>query len=55
LTTGKATDVEMLPGDIVYLTKNWYTSAADVLNAMAPIIALSQSVATFALAYSIGR
>jgi polysaccharide export outer membrane protein len=55
LTTGKATDVEMLPGDIVYLTKNWYTSAADVLNAMAPIIALSQSIATFALAYSIGR
>jgi polysaccharide export outer membrane protein len=55
LTSGKATDVEMLPGDIVYLTKNWYTSAADVLNAMAPIIALSQSIATFALAYSIGR
>ena len=55
LTTGKATDVEMLPGDIVYLTKNWYTSAADVLNAMAPIISLSQSIATFALAYSVAQ
>jgi polysaccharide export outer membrane protein len=55
LTTGKATDVEMLPGDIVYLTKNWYTSAADVLNALAPIISLSQSVATFALAYSVAQ
>ena len=54
LTSGKATDVVLAPGDIVYVTKNWYTSAADVLNAMAPIIALSQSVATFALAYSIG-
>jgi hypothetical protein len=45
----------MLPGDIVYLTKNWYTSAADVLNAMAPIISLSQSIATFALAYSVAQ
>jgi polysaccharide export outer membrane protein len=54
LASGKATDVVLAPGDIIYVTKNWYTSAADVLNAMAPIIALSQSVATFALAYSVG-
>ena len=55
LTSGEATDVEMAPGDIVWVTKNWYTSASDVLNGLAPIIALSQSVATFALAYSVAQ
>jgi polysaccharide export outer membrane protein len=55
LTSGKATDVEMLPGDIVYVTKNWYTSASDVLNALSPIIALSQSIATFGIAAAISR
>jgi polysaccharide export outer membrane protein len=54
LTSGKATDVELAPGDIIYVTKTWYASMGDVLNALAPIIALSQSVATFAVAYSIG-
>ena len=55
LTSGKATDVEMAPGDIVWVTKNWYTSASDVLNGLAPIISLSQSVATFAVAAAIAR
>ena len=55
LTSGKATDVVLAPGDIIYVTKSWYASTADVLNALSPIIALSQSVATFSIAYSIGR
>ena len=55
LTSGKATDVEMAPGDIVWVTKNWYTSASDLLNGLAPIISLSQSVATFAVAAAIAR
>jgi polysaccharide export outer membrane protein len=53
LTSGDATDVEMAPGDIVYVTKNWYTSMSDVLNAIAPIISLANSFAILAVAGAI--
>lgn len=55
LMSGKATDVELAPGDIVYVTKAWYASAADVLNALAPILSLANSVAILAVAGAIGR
>ena len=53
LTSGKATDVVLAPGDIVYVTKNWYTSTADVLNAISPLIALANSFAILAVAGAI--
>ena len=54
LTMGKATDVELLPGDIVYVTKSWYASTADVLDALAPIISIANTAAILALAYGVG-
>jgi len=53
LTMGKATDVELLPGDIVYVTKSWYASTADVLNALSPLISLANSFAILAVAGAI--
>jgi hypothetical protein len=54
MTSGKATDVVLAPGDIVYVTKSWYASTADVLNALAPILALANSFAILAVAGAIG-
>ncbi|RLB43175.1 MAG: hypothetical protein DRH30_03640, partial [Deltaproteobacteria bacterium] len=54
LTGGDATDVELAPGDIIYVTKAWYASTADVLNALAPLIALANSFAILAIAGAIG-
>lgn len=54
LTGGEATDVELAPGDIIYVTKAWYASTADVLNALSPIIALANSFAILAVAGAIG-
>ena len=53
LTSGDATDVELAPGDIVYVTKSWYASTADVLNALSPIISLANSFAILAVAGAI--
>jgi polysaccharide export outer membrane protein len=55
LMGGKATDVVLAPGDIVYVTKAWYASAADVLNALSPILSLANSVAILAVAGAITR
>jgi polysaccharide export outer membrane protein len=55
LMSGKATDVELAPGDIVYVTKAWYASTADVLNALSPILSLANSVAILAVAGAISR
>jgi polysaccharide export outer membrane protein len=55
LMGGKATDVELVPGDIVYVTKAWYASTADVLNALSPILSLANSVAILAVAGAISR
>jgi polysaccharide export outer membrane protein len=53
LTSGEATDVLLAPGDIVYVTKSWYASTADVLNALSPIISLANSFAILAVAGAI--
>jgi polysaccharide export outer membrane protein len=54
LTSGNATDVELVPGDIVYVTKSWYASTADVLDALSPILSLANSFAILAVAGAIG-
>ena len=54
LMGGKATDVVLAPGDIVYVTKAWYASTADVLNALSPVLSLANSVAILALAGAVG-
>jgi polysaccharide export outer membrane protein len=53
LTSGEATDVELAPGDIVYVTRTWYASTSDVLNALSPIISLANSFAILAVAGAI--
>lgn len=55
ITSGDATDVVLAPGDIVYVTKSWYASTADVLNALSPIISLANSFAILAVAGAIGN
>jgi polysaccharide export outer membrane protein len=55
LMSGKATDVELIPGDIVYVTKAWYASATDVLSALSPILSLANSVAILSIAGAISR
>jgi len=55
LVNGKATDVVLAPGDIVYVTKAWYASTGDVLNALSPLISLANSAAIIAVAEAIRR
>jgi len=50
LTSGKGTDIELAPGDIVYVTKAWYASTADVLNSLSQVLALANSFAILAVA-----
>ncbi len=54
MTGGEATDVELAPGDIIYVTKSWYASTADVLNALSPLLSLANSFAILAVAGAIG-
>ncbi|MGB8332122.1 MAG: SLBB domain-containing protein, partial [Polyangiales bacterium] len=54
LTSGEATDVELAPGDIVFVTKSWYASTADVLDSLSTVIALVNSFAILAVAGAIG-
>jgi polysaccharide export outer membrane protein len=54
LTSGEATDVELAPGDIIYVTKSWYASTADVLNSLAQVLSLANSFAILAVAGAIG-
>jgi polysaccharide export outer membrane protein len=55
LSAGKSTDVELIPGDIVYVSKAWYASTSDVLNALAPILSTANAFAIFALAGAVAR
>jgi polysaccharide biosynthesis/export protein len=55
LTSGEATDVELAPGDIVYVTKAWFASTADVLNGLSQVLALANSFAILAVAGAIGN
>lgn len=55
LVNGQATDVVLAPGDIVYVTKAWYASTGDVLNALSPIISLANAAAIVAVADRVGN
>ena len=44
LMRGRATDVELAPGDIVYVTEHWVASTGQVLNALSPILSAGQTV-----------
>jgi polysaccharide export outer membrane protein len=50
LVNGEATDVVLAPGDIVYVTKAWYTKTGDVLNALSPLISVANTAAFLGLA-----
>jgi polysaccharide export outer membrane protein len=54
LTSGDATDVVLWPGDIIWVTKSWYASTADVMNGLSQIISLANTAAILALAYGVG-
>jgi polysaccharide export outer membrane protein len=54
LTTGKATDVELWPGDIIWVTKTWYASMGDVMSGLSQVISLANTGAILALAYGVG-
>lgn len=55
LVNGAATDVVLAPGDIVYVTKSWIASTAEVLNALSPLISLANSAAIIGVAEAIRR
>jgi polysaccharide export outer membrane protein len=55
LSAGKVKDVVLAPGDIVYVSRAWYASTQDVLNALSPVLSLANSVAIFAIAGAIAR
>jgi len=54
LTSGEATDVELWPGDIIWVTKTWYATTADVMSGLSEIISLANTAAILALAYGVG-
>jgi len=54
LMSGDATDVVLWPGDIIWVTKTWYASMADVMSGLSEIIALANTAAILALAYGVG-
>jgi polysaccharide export outer membrane protein len=54
LMAGEATDVELWPGDIIWVTKTWYASTADVMSGLSEMIALANTAAILALAYGVG-
>ncbi len=43
LSAGDSKDVLLVPGDIVYVSRAWYASTGDVLNALSPLISLANS------------
>lgn len=55
LSAGDATDVQLAPGDIIYVSRAWYASTGDVLNALAPILAIANSVALFGIAAAVAQ
>ncbi|MFZ1862639.1 MAG: SLBB domain-containing protein [Polyangiales bacterium] len=55
LSAGDSTDIELAPGDIVYVSRAWYASTADVLNAISPLLSLANAFAILAVAGSIGK
>ncbi|HKU41495.1 MAG TPA: polysaccharide biosynthesis/export family protein [Polyangiales bacterium] len=47
---GYSHDVELYPGDVVFVTDHWIEDFGEVVNAIAPIISLSFSAAALAIA-----
>jgi polysaccharide export outer membrane protein len=54
LSAGDSKDIELLAGDIVYVSRAWYASTSDVLNAISPMLSLANAFAILAVAGSIG-
>lgn len=54
LSAGNSKDVLLVPGDIVYVSRAWYASTGDVLNALSPLISLTNSFAILAVAGALG-
>jgi len=48
LLQGKATDVELARGDIVFVTKHWFATATDVLQRLTPLLAAGAAAGTAA-------
>ena len=46
LISGKATDVELAPGDVVFVTEHWYAKTTDVLRRLTPLLIAAGVVAT---------
>lgn len=55
LSAGDSKDILLVPGDIVYVSRAWYASTGDVLNALSPILSLANSFAILAVAGAIGQ
>ena len=55
LMAGEATDVELWPGDIIWVTKTWYASTADVMSGLSEMISIANTAAILALAYGVGK
>lgn len=55
LMAGEATDVELWPGDIIWVTKTWYASTADVMSGLSEIITIANTAAILALAFGTTR
>ena len=49
LVNGNATDVELAPGDIIYVTEHWFAKTGDLLNAIAPLISVLNAAAVIAI------
>lgn len=45
LLQGRATDVELARGDIVFVTKHWFASATEVLHRLIPLLAVRTAMA----------
>lgn len=45
LIQGRATDVELARGDIVFVTKHWFASSTEVLQRLLPLLALGAAAA----------
>ncbi|HRI62635.1 MAG TPA: SLBB domain-containing protein [Polyangium sp.] len=39
LMTGATTDIELVPGDVIFVTEHWFATATDVINRLTPILA----------------
>jgi len=50
LVSGRTGDVELAPGDVIYVSRHWSATMGEVIMRVSPLIALTLSgVATWAL------